>query len=363
MRQTFLLSLTIGTAALMCSAQGLPDAPGKAVYQRACGTCHAAQMVMGRAMNRDEWSAVVADMISKGAKISDADFPVIVDYLAQSFPASTSASARGGGRARPGGGGGLTMGPNNKQIVDSEAAARGRTLYIAECVTCHGAKARGSRDDAPESSRGPDLVRSLVVLHDRYGTTLTPFLAKGHPMQSGKPSTSLLPAQTQELSHFLHAMVNETLRGGPYTQPVNILTGNASSGQAFFNGAGRCASCHSATGDLAHIATRYDPPALQQKFVFPRTPSFGRGARAPVMSKPVMVTVTPPSGAPVSGTLAHLDDFNVALRDPSGTYVSWKRTPDLKVETKDPYEAHVELLNVYTDKNIHDVLAYLETMK
>ena len=360
MRQTFWLTLGIGVFALAGRAQSLPDAPGKAVYQRACGTCHAAQMVLGRAMNRDQWSAVVVDMISKGAKISDADFPVIVDYLAQSFPAS--ASARGGGRGRAGGGGGLTMGPNDKQVIDPAAEARGRTLYIAECVTCHGSKARGSRDDAPESSRGPDLVRSLVVLHDRYGSALGPFLAKGHPMQSGKLSASLVPAQTQDLSHFLHAMVNETLRGGPYTQPVNILTGDANAGQAFFNGAGRCASCHSTTGDLAHIAGKYDPVALQQKLVFPRTLSFGRGGRTAV-SKPVMLTVTPPSGAPVTGTLVHLDDFNVALRDQSGTYVSWKRTPDLKVEKKDPYDAHVALLKVYTDKEIHDVLAYLETMK
>ena len=76
-----------------------------------------------------------------------------------------------------------------------------------------------------------------------------------------------------------------------------------------------------------------------------------------------MVTVTPPSGARVTGILVHVDDFNVALRDESGTYRSWKRTPGLKLEKKDPYAAHVELLEVYTDKNIHDVLAYLETMK
>lgn len=353
MRKIVWVTLGFG-AALICRAQALPDGPGKAAYQRACGTCHAAELVLGRAMNRDQWGAVVADMISKGAKISDADLPSVVDYLAKSFPpASTSAPARGGG---------LTMGPNDKQVVDPAAEASGRTLYIAECVTCHGSKARGNRDDAPEISHGPDLVRSLVVLHDRYGTTLTPFLTKGHPMQSGKSSASLSQPQIQDLSHFLHAMVAETLRSGPYRQPVNILTGDADAGRAFFNGAGRCTSCHSPTGDLAHIALKYDPVALQQKVVFPRTVSLGRGGRAAV-SKPVMITVTPSSGSPVTGTLVHLDDFNVALRDPSGSYRSWKRTPDLKVVKQDPFAAHVELLDVYTDKNMHDVLAYLETMK
>jgi cytochrome c oxidase cbb3-type subunit III len=353
MRKTVWLTLGIG-AALICRAQALPDAPGKATYQRACGTCHAAELVLGRTMNRDQWGAVVADMISKGAKISDADLPAIVDYLARSFP-SPSASTR----AR---GGGLTMGPNDKQVVDPSAEARGRTLYIAECVTCHGSKARGSRDDAPDTSRGPDLVRSLVVLHDRYGTALAPFLTKGHAMQSGKPSASLSQPQIQDLSHFLHAMVAETLRSGPFRQPVNILTGDANAGRAFFNGAGRCGSCHSPTGDLAHIAAKYDPVTLQQKMVFPRTVSLGRGGRAAV-SQPVMVTVAPPSGSSVTGTLVHLDDFNVALRDQSGAYRSWKRTHNLKVVKQDPYAAHVELLDVYTDKNMHDVLAYLETMK
>lgn len=360
MRKFVWLTLGIGAAALSCRAQTLPDAPGRAVYQHACGACHSVNMVLGRKMTRDQWSAVVTDMITKGAKISDADIPVIVDYLALSFPPGAS-PAPAGGRAR-GGGGGLTMGPNNRQIVDPAAEARGRTVYIAECLTCHGSKARGSRDDAPDSSRGPDLVRSLVVLHDRYGDAIGPFLAKGHPMQSGAPSASLAQPQIRDLSHFLHAMVDETLRSGPYRQPVNVLTGDAHAGEGFFNGAGRCASCHSPTGDLAHIAAKYDPVALQQKLVFPRTFSLGRGGR-PAVSQSVRVTVTPPSGAPVSGTLLHLDDFNVALRDPAGTYRSWKRTPNLKVEKKDPYAAHVELLNVYTGNNIHDVLAYLETMK
>ena len=350
------LPLLLATAVLS-QAQALPDGPGKATYQAACGTCHAAEMVLGRAMNRDQWGTEVSDMISKGAKISDADFPVIVDYLARSFPPSTPAAGRG---ARNGGGGGLTMGPNDKHVVDQAAAARGKAVYIAECVTCHGAKARG-RDEAPNVS-GPDLVRSVTILHDRYGSTIAPFLAKGHQTQSGKSSGSFSREQVQDLSHFLHAMVEETLRGGPYNAPINILTGNAQAGQSFFNGAGRCGSCHSPTGDLAHVAGKYDPVTLQQKFVFPRTVAGGRGGRA-APSKPVIVTVTPASGPAVSGTLVHLDDFTVSLRDESGMYQSFKRTPELKVAKKDPYAAHVELLNQYTDRNIHDLLAYLETMK
>lgn len=146
-----------------------------------------------------------------------------------------------------------------------------------------------------------------------------------------------------------------TLRAALQIQ--NVLTGDAKAGAAYFNGAGRCGSCHSPTGDLAHIASRLDPPALQQRFLFP---GGGRGGPA---GKPVTVTITPVSGVPVTGTLLELDDFNVSLRDSAGEYRSFKRTPALKVVKHDPAEAHHELLDKYTDKNIHDTVAYLETLK
>ena len=76
------------------------------------------------------------------------------------------------------------VGPPDRPPVDPAAADRGRALYASECVTCHGPSARGT-DNAPS------LVRSLVVLNDRLGTLLGPFMKKGHPMQSGKPSAGL----------------------------------------------------------------------------------------------------------------------------------------------------------------------------
>jgi cytochrome c oxidase cbb3-type subunit III len=246
------------------------------------------------------------------------------------------------------------VGPEDKQVVDAVAADRGKTVYLAECITCHGSRARGTE-------RGSDLVRSLVVLHDRYGSTLAPFLQKGHPTQSGKPSADFSEAQMKDLSHFLHQQVNDTLRSGPYSKVLNVLTGDPKAGAAYFNGAGRCSTCHSPTGDLAGIASKYDPPNLQQRFLFPRAPAFAGGQMT--STKPITVTVTPNGGPSVSGTLERMDDFDVALRDSSGEYHSFKRTSDLKVEKHDPYAAHIELLDQYTDKNIHDVVAYLETLK
>src|SRR5579885_1905908 len=347
------LSLTANaqTARNSAGSPQLPNAPGKETVQKVCGNCHSANLVLGRGMTREEWSEVVASMISRGAKATQDEFAQVIDYLAKNFPPK---SAPGASPASPrrGGGGGFTVGPNDKQIVDAASADRGKAIYSAGCESCHGDKARGTE-------KGPDLVRSVLVLHDRYGSTLKPFLAKGHPLQNGA-SASLNDQQIKDLSNFLHQQVNDTLRSGPYSKVLNVLTGDPKAGAAYFNSAG-CNQCHSPTGDLAGIASKYDPPKLQQRFLFPRTIGFGRRGLAP--TKPVTATVTSPDGTTVSGALDKIDDFNVSLRDASGEYHAWKRTPDLKVQINDPYSAHIELLDRYTDRDIHNVVAYLETLK
>lgn len=347
--------------------QQLPDAPGKAVVQKVCSGCHGMNMITGRGRTRDQWTQVVTSMVARGAKGSEAELAQVVDYLAQSFPPGAASSAvqpGSPGKAPAPKPGGIGAGPDDAQVVDKEAAARGKTIYIAECVTCHGPKARGANANVPDSQRGPDLVRSLIVLHDRYGSTLGPFLKAGHPTQSGASSASLTEPQMVDLSHFLHEKVEDTLRSGPYSKIQNVLTGDPKAGEAFFNGGGKCNTCHSPTGDLAGIAKKYDPPTLQSKFLFPQSFGFGRrAARNPTPLKPVTVTVTPPTGPSITGTLVQLDDFNVSLRDAGGEYHAWTRTPDLKVQKHDPYAVHVELLDIYTDKNMHDIVAYLETLQ
>lgn len=63
------------------------------------------------------------------------------------------------------------------------------------------------------------------------------------------------------------------------------------------------------------------------------------------------------------GTLVRIDDFTIQIRDSSGDYRSWNRTPGLKVDLHDPYAVHNELLDRYTDADMHNVVAYLETLK
>lgn len=353
----------------------LPEGLGRDTTKRVCGACHPAEVVLGRGLSREQWGNMVSNMIGRGAKGSDEDFTQIVDYLAKSLPPRAGVDNSGAiSTPAPAGPGASGSGPKptptakkkggslidqagaaDKHIVDDEAANRGKTVYIAQCITCHGPRARGTES-------GPDMVRSLVVLKDRYGSTIGPYLAKGHPMQSGQPSSSLTKEQIDDLSHFLHQKVGDTLRTGPYNSVLNVLTGDPKAGKAFFDGAGKCASCHSATGDLAGIASKYDPPVLQLKTVFPQTVAFGKKS-SPSTRKPVTVKITQPSGETVSGVLVSMDDFDVSLKDEAGQYRTFTRTPDLKVEKTDPYAGHVALLDQLTDKNIHDVVAYLETLK
>ena len=182
--------------------QQLPNAPGKETVQKLCATCHSVSIIAGRGLTRDEWSEVVSSMISRGAKGTQTEFSQVVDYLARNLPPKGS-----GPTAARKGGGGFSMGPDNKQIVDPAAAARGKTVYFAHCASCHGPEARGD-------NQGPDLVRSLTILHDRYGSTLEPFLKNDHPTQSGTASASLTEPQMTDLSHFLHQQVDNTLRSG-----------------------------------------------------------------------------------------------------------------------------------------------------
>jgi mono/diheme cytochrome c family protein len=263
----------------------------------------------------------------------------------------------GGGRAR---GGVMGAGPADAPYVDSALADKGKSVWAAECINCHGTQARGA-------DNGPNLTRSLVVLRDRYGSELGPFLKKGHKMQSGGSAATLTDDQIVSLAHFLRQRVNDSFRGSPLFQAQDVLTGDAKAGEAYFNGEGKCATCHTATSlSLAGIGARLEPIDIQQRFLFPgggRGGARGRGAPAAGSASAVKVTVTPPSGESVTGVLLQMDDFNVSLRDASGAYRTFKRGPGVTVVKDDPLAAHHALLDTITDKQMHDVVAYLETLK
>ena len=162
--------------------------------------------------------------------------PNVVAALAIAVLVVGSVAAQGGAQQAPpppapapgrGGAAGLGAGPIDLPLVDRASADRGRSVYAAQCITCHGTQARGGES-------GANLVRSEVVLKDRYGSLLGPFLKKGHPLQSGAPSASLTEAQVGDLMHFLRDRVNDGLRSSPTFQPGNVLTGDAKAGAAYF---------------------------------------------------------------------------------------------------------------------------------
>lgn len=205
-------SLTPAVAFGQTTSSPLPEGAHRETVQRACSGCHAVQMFTGHRMTRQQWGTTVSDMIGRGAKITDDEFDQIVGYLATAFPLNgdastgTAATKRTKAPRKPS----LIdqAGSQDKQIVDEDAAALGKTVYIAQCITCHGTRARGG-------SRGADLVRSVLVLHDRYGSTIGPYLAQGHP--NAKP-VDLTKEQVVNLSHFLHQQIGNTLRTGPIQQ-------------------------------------------------------------------------------------------------------------------------------------------------
>jgi cytochrome c oxidase cbb3-type subunit 3 len=224
--------------------------------------------------------------------------------------------------------------------------AHGKALFQQKCGFCHGPDATGGE--------GPDLLRSSLVSHDQNGNLIGQVVREGRPAK-GMPAFDLTETQIKQIAVFIHdsakALSSLYLSSKSIDYPLErLLVGDAKAGRAYFNGAGKCSGCHSVTGDFLHIASKYKPLDLQSRLVFPK------GAEP-------IVTVTLPSGVRVSGKQVYADAFNVSLRDDQGWNRTFSREGDAKIQIDDPLAAHINLLTAYTDKNIHDLFAYLENFK
>lgn len=251
---------------------------------------------------------------------------------------------------RRGGAGGGRLYPAS----DPAAIERGQKQFLATCAFCHGSNAKGGES-------GPDLLRSVIVLDDDHGDKIGPVVLNGRP-DKGMPKFNLSHEQIADISAFLLSRVRAAAERGTY-QILNIVTGDPKAGEAYFNGPGHCSTCHSVTGDLAHIGSKLDPVSLQQAFVMPDVRG-GFMQPASPDKKPITVTVTLPSGQSIEGKLEHIDDFNVSLTTPGGDYRSFTRNGDVpKVEIHNPAQAHINLLFKYKDSDIHNLTAYLVTVK
>jgi cytochrome c oxidase cbb3-type subunit 3 len=227
---------------------------------------------------------------------------------------------------------------------DKEAAARGAPVFQQSCAFCHGPEGRGAT--------GPSLITSGVVLGDDHGEHLAPWLKKGRP-EKGMPSFANMPdTQLKDIAEFLHLQVEEVANRGTY-HVLNILVGNKEKGQAYV--AAHCMSCHNAES-LEHIAGRFrSPDQLQRGWIWP--------ARSNNDQLAVTATVKTPQGAAVSGRVEQITDFRITLIDAAGRTQTIDRAPGVQVELHDPLAAHEPMIMTLTNDDMHNVTAWLETLK
>ncbi|HXB67624.1 MAG TPA: cytochrome c [Candidatus Acidoferrales bacterium] len=233
----------------------------------------------------------------------------------------------------------------NQPRLPAEAVQRGRTQFGQSCAFCHGPNANGG-------AHGPSLIRSGVVRHDENGNLIGAVIRDGRPDQ-GMPPIQLSPNQVADIVTFLRSRIaaadirsaNRPMQGSA----DKLLIGNAEAGKSFFTGAGGCGGCHSPTRDLEGIARKYSAVDLQARFLYPPR-------------QRLTAVVTDAAGKQYDGEVLLLTNYDVAIQDAQGWYHSWP-AGTVKVEVKDRMAAHRELLTRYTDSDMHNMLAYLETLR
>ncbi len=235
--------------------------------------------------------------------------------------------------------------------IDTAVADRGQLVYAARCASCHGADTRGT-------ALGVDLVRASGVRLDPTGAQLGPFVASGHK-NSSVPPIALTDAQVSDIAMYLRVRIDFATSGRGNVAP-NIAVGNAKDGETYFNGAGKCNTCHSVKGDLKGVGSKYSATMLQNRIVLPR----GRGPAAkgdpPEPARTVDIKLA--DGSMVSGTLVTVSDFLVTYRDSSGLLHTVTRNGDLpRVAIHDTLEAHIDSMRRMTTKQMQDLTAYLVT--
>lgn len=237
-----------------------------------------------------------------------------------------------------------TVPTKSPKSYPADLVQKGNALFQQDCSFCHG-------HDTTGGESGPNLTRSKLVAEDVDGEKIGPVIRSGRP-EKGMPPFDKSDPEIASLVAFIHTQRNvlrNTKGGRKGVDPEDLQTGNVEAGKKYFNGPGGCANCHSPSGDLAGVASRYQGLKLEMQMLYPDD------AKSKVM-------VTLASGETITGTLAYLDEFTVALKDSAGVYRSW-RTHDVKYKVDAPVNAHSELLSKYTDDDIHNLMAFLQTLR
>lgn len=316
-----------------------PHDPGAAAYAKHCAICHGAQregnlpgfpplLGIGHRMAENQ----ITDLVHRGKgrmpgfpNLQDGELTALLHYLNRAEAPKVA-------------------GNGQKDGESSDVAEAGGALFHQNCAFCHGRDAMGGET-------GPDLTQSKLVLSDTTGEKIAGVIREGRP-DNKMPAFNFSPPEIRSIIAFIHAReaAAKAHPGGRRgVSPEDLQTGNAQAGKQYFNGAGGCAKCHSPSGDLAGIANRYQGLQLEERMLYPK------GAKS-------TVTVALPSGEKVSGTLAYRDEFTIALRDSNGIYRSWPAS-GVQFTVHSPVDAHVEQFPKYTDDDVHNLMAYLQTLK
>lgn len=331
---------TTADAANQTGAQAttsLDKDPGAETYAQHCAICHGDQQQgnlpgfpplvgISHRMNNEQ----IANLIHNGKGrmpafpgVQDGELTALLHFLTTSESAQSAVTA---------------------SVPAGSLSAAGEGLFQQNCAFCHGRDAQGGET-------GPDLTDSKLVRRDRTGEAIAKVIREGRP-DNKMPAFNFSPPEVHSIIAFIREREAEAVShpGGRRGVSVEDLqTGSAEAGKRYFEGAGGCAKCHSATGDLAGIASRFEGLELEERMLYPERAKD-------------RVTVTLPSGEKISGTLAYRDEFTIALRDASGVYRSWS-TSRVRYTIDAPVEAHVDLFSKYTDDDVHNLMAYLQTLK
>lgn len=228
---------------------------------------------------------------------------------------------------------------------------QGSTIFAAQCGFCHGRDARGG-------ASGADLARSELVAEDVRGDRIGEVLRAGRPDVGMPAFASLASGDVDAIVAFIHDQQQraQSEEGGRQAVAVDdLLSGDAERGRDYFDD--NCTACHSADGDLAGIASRMQGLRLLQRMLYPQG---GAGPNAARVQSTVAVTTS--NGDRVSGALVFQDEFVVALRDDTGRYRSFA-TSEVTFTVDNPLAAHIEQLARYTDRDMHDLITFLHTLR
>ncbi len=310
--------------------------PGAESYAQHCAICHGDQrqgnlpgfpplLGIAHRMNDDK----IADLIHAGKgrmpgfpNVKGDELTALLHFLASAEPALSMQSG----------------------TPHSDLSTAGEALFQQNCAFCHGRDAMGGET-------GPDLTQSRLVRRDRTGDDITKVIREGRP-DNKMPAFNFSSQEIRSLIAFIHAREAEAVArpgGRRGVSVADLQTGNVEAGKRYFNGAGGCNKCHSPSGDLAGVASRFEGLELEEHMLYPSHATS-------------RVTVTLPGGGKISGVLAYRDEFTVALRDASGIYRSWP-TNRVRFVVDAPVEAHVSLFSKYSDEDVHNLMAYLQTLR